>query len=104
MLLNATDGLLLYPQSGTFTRLFMKLEQEATTLCSGSSGVPRHLAERNAKNIRNWVETFSNLSQGADMFISACDYDLEGSLIGYCILKYACGDKDRVAKRMKFSR
>ncbi|PVX25987.1 MAG: DNA topoisomerase I [Candidatus Bathyarchaeum sp.] len=64
---------------------------------------PRHLADRKAKSIRNWVETFSELSCDADKFISACDYDLEGSLIGYCILKYACGDKDVSAKRMKFS-
>ncbi len=64
---------------------------------------PRHLAERGAKAIRNWVETFSKLSHDADKFMSACDYDIEGSLIGYCILKYACGDKDASAKRMKFS-
>ena len=64
---------------------------------------PRHQAERKAKAIRNWVETFSKLSSDADEFMSACDYDIEGSLIGYCILKYACGDKDASAKRMKFS-
>jgi DNA topoisomerase-1 len=64
---------------------------------------PRHLAERKAKAIRNWIETFSKLSHDANEFISACDYDIEGSLIGYCILKYACGDKDPSAKRMKFS-
>ncbi len=64
---------------------------------------PRHLAERGAKAIRNWVETFSKLSKDADDFVSACDYDIEGSLIGYCILKYACGNKEISAKRMKFS-
>ena len=64
---------------------------------------PRHLVERGAKSIRNWVETFSELSQYADEFISACDYDIEGSLIGYYILKYACDNKVASAKRMKFS-
>jgi DNA topoisomerase-1 len=64
---------------------------------------PRHLAERKAKTIRYWVETFTKLSHDADEFISACDYDIEGSLIGYCILKYACGGKETSAKRMKFS-
>jgi len=64
---------------------------------------PRHLAERGAKRIRNWVETFSELSIDADEFVSACDYDVEGSLIGYCILKFACGNKEASAKRMKFS-
>jgi DNA topoisomerase-1 len=65
--------------------------------------VPRHLAERRAKSIRNWIEAFSELSQDADEFISACDYDIEGSLIGYFVLKYACDNNVVSAKRMKFS-
>jgi len=64
---------------------------------------PRHLAERGAKQVRAWIEMFSRLAKDADGFIAACDYDLEGSLIGYCILRYACGNKESVAKRMKFS-
>ncbi|MCW8802188.1 MAG: DNA topoisomerase I [Candidatus Bathyarchaeota archaeon] len=65
--------------------------------------VPRHLVERDKKFLSKWVEAFSNLSQNADEFVSACDYDTEGSLIGYCILKYACDNKEILAKRMKFS-
>lgn len=65
--------------------------------------IPRHLIERKAKSIQNWIEAFSTLSHDADKFISACDYDIEGSLIGYFILKYACGKKEASAKRMKFS-
>ncbi len=64
---------------------------------------PRHLAEKDAKRIGYWIETFSKLSHDADTFVSACDYDIEGSLIGYSILKYACGGKEASAKRMKFS-
>jgi len=64
---------------------------------------PRYVAERGAKQIRAWIEVFSKLARDADQFIGACDYDLEGSLIGYCILKYACGNKEATAKRMKFS-
>ena len=64
---------------------------------------PRHLAEKEAKRIRYWIETFSKLSHDADTFVSACDYDIEGGLIGYFILKYACGGKETSAKRMKFS-
>ncbi len=65
--------------------------------------VPRYLAERGSKNIRAWIEVISELANGAEEFINACDYDLEGSLIGYCVLKYACKDKESTAKRMKFS-
>jgi DNA topoisomerase-1 len=64
---------------------------------------PRYLAEKGAKNIRKWIETISKLSHDANEFISACDYDLEGSLIGYYILKFACDNKENSAKRMKFS-
>ncbi|MEM3725562.1 MAG: DNA topoisomerase I [Candidatus Bathyarchaeia archaeon] len=65
--------------------------------------VPRYVAERGAKQIRTWLETISKLAKDADMFIDACDYDIEGSIIGYCILKYACGNKESVSKRMKYS-
>ncbi|MEM2917304.1 MAG: DNA topoisomerase I [Candidatus Bathyarchaeia archaeon] len=65
--------------------------------------VPRHLAEKGAKEIGTWIETISKLAKEADEFIDACDYDIEGSLIGYCILKYACANKENIAKRMKYS-
>jgi len=65
--------------------------------------VPRHVAERGAKKIRTWLETISKLANKADTFIDACDYDIEGSIIGYCILKYACDNKEKTSKRMKYS-
>jgi DNA topoisomerase-1 len=43
------------------------------------------------------------LAKEADVFVNACDFDIEGSLIGYSILRYACAGADRFAKRMKFS-
>ena len=64
---------------------------------------PRYLAERKAKQTRNWLETISKLAKDADTFIDACDYDIEGSLIGYNILKHACKGKEADAKRMKYS-
>ena len=65
--------------------------------------VPRYAAERGAKQIRVWLGTISKLANDADVFIDACDYDIEGSIIGYCILKYACSNKESVSKRMKYS-
>ena len=64
---------------------------------------PRYAAERGAKQIRTWIETIVKLANDADSFIDACDYDIEGSLIGYCILRHACGDKENISKRMKYS-
>lgn len=65
--------------------------------------VPRYVAEKNARQTRKWIETISKLAGDADMFIDACDYDVEGSIIGYCILKYACNNKENASKRMKYS-
>ena len=65
--------------------------------------VPRYLAERGASKIRLWLKVISHLSENAEAFIDACDFDIEGSIIGYCILKYACGNKQESAKRMKYS-
>jgi len=65
--------------------------------------VPRHVAERKAARIRGWVQTIEKLAKNADIFIDACDYDVEGSIIGYFILKYACGNKEESAQRMKYS-
>jgi DNA topoisomerase-1 len=65
--------------------------------------VPRYLAERGAARIRTWLKVISKLAENADTFIDACDYDIEGSIIGYSILKYACGNKENTAQRMKYS-
>jgi len=65
--------------------------------------VPRYAAEKGAKQTRKWLETISKLSSDADVFIDACDYDVEGSIIGYCLLKYACNNKESTSKRMKYS-
>lgn len=65
--------------------------------------VPRYLAERGAAQIRTWLQAISKLAENADKFIDACDYDIEGSIIGYSILKYACGGKENTAQRMKYS-
>jgi DNA topoisomerase-1 len=65
--------------------------------------VPRYLAERGAARIRTWLKVISKLAENADKFIDACDYDVEGSIIGYSILKYACGNKENLAQRMKYS-
>src|SRR5665647_1037389 len=65
--------------------------------------VPRYQAERRAYRIRVWLKVITQLAKEADGFVDACDFDLEGSIIGYTILKYACGGKETTAKRMKYS-
>ncbi len=65
--------------------------------------VPKYKVERKASGTRVWLQAIRDLAADADEFVDACDFDIEGSIIGYCLLKYACGNKEKVAKRMKFS-
>ena len=64
---------------------------------------PKHLVERRQERQKKWLHAITTVSAQADRFIDACDFDLEGSLIGYMVLKHACHGADRKAQRMKFS-
>ncbi len=65
--------------------------------------VPRYQAERKAARFKTWLKVIADLAEGAEGFVDACDFDVEGSIIGYSILRYACGNKHTTARRMKYS-
>ncbi len=65
--------------------------------------LPKYRMEGKTGNIKLWIEAISRLSERAQEYILATDYDVEGAVIGYNILRYACGRKEREAQRMKFS-
>lgn len=50
---------------------------------------------------KKYFYNIKKLAAGASEFISATDYDLEGSVIAYNVFRFICGVKD--GKRMKFS-
>jgi DNA topoisomerase I len=66
--------------------------------------VPLYGKDKSKRYVKNYIDAIKKFSKDADKFIHACDYDIEGTLIGFNALKYACGD-DSVDKivRMKFS-
>src|SRR5437879_9047793 len=64
---------------------------------------PKHLIDKKSARLARWIQVISSLADKADRFINACDNDVEGSLIGYTILRYACQGADSKAQRMKFS-
>ena len=64
---------------------------------------PVHVAERGRERQERWLNAITEIAKEADGFVNACDFDVEGSLIGYMILKYACSGADATARRMKFS-
>ena len=64
---------------------------------------PSNALEERLSFAKGRIESFRKLSLGAVRFINACDYDVEGETIGFNILRYACGGKEKEALRVKFS-
>ena len=50
---------------------------------------------------KKYFDVLKKLSKLADSFTVACDYDVEGEVIGFNIVRFICRQKD--ANRMKFS-
>ncbi|MFW9805297.1 MAG: DNA topoisomerase I [Candidatus Thorarchaeota archaeon] len=65
--------------------------------------VPRYEVEKKATQTKPIINLIKNLAKEIDSFVVATDYDIEGSLIGYLTLKYACKADPRLAHRMFFS-
>jgi DNA topoisomerase-1 len=57
--------------------------------------------ERGSRHLKKFHDALAALSKLARLYINACDYDIEGSVIGYMIIAML-GDPRR-ARRMKFS-
>ena len=63
--------------------------------------VPSYEADDDAKYTKKFYRVLDDLQKKADTFTLACDYDVEGEVIGYNVLRYICKEPD--AHRMKFS-
>lgn len=62
---------------------------------------PAYEVAKQSAFTRKYLEVLESLGKGAESFVIATDYDVEGELIGLNVLRFACGQKD--ASRMKFS-
>jgi len=66
--------------------------------------VPTYEVNKRAERSRAFADAIRELATDSDDFIEACDFDIEGEVIGFNALKYLCGEKSvKKAKRMKFS-
>lgn len=50
-----------------------------------------------------WIRAIASIATKIDRYVNACDFDIEGSVIGDTVLRYACGGVQTRALRMKFS-
>lgn len=62
---------------------------------------PTYKVAKGLAYIKDYIDTLVALGKKASAFTLACDYDVEGELIGLNALRFACKQKD--AQRMKFS-
>jgi len=66
--------------------------------------VPAYVANKKLSRTKPFIEIIKKLSKNLQGHISACDYDLEGSLIAYMIIQDICTDTElKKTRRMKFS-
>jgi DNA topoisomerase-1 len=66
--------------------------------------VPKYEVEKKkTTQIKPIINLIRRLSKDIDSFVVATDFDIEGSLIGYLTLKYACRTDPKSAYRMFFS-
>ncbi len=64
---------------------------------------PAYEVGSKSEHTKEYLDTLMVLAKKCNMLINACDYDIEGTVIGTNIIKYAKGKLDSNAKRMKFS-
>ncbi|MDP2907818.1 MAG: DNA topoisomerase I, partial [Nanoarchaeota archaeon] len=63
--------------------------------------VPTYESQKGANFIKPYLDTIKKLSKQANEYIIACDWDIEGEVIGYNILHFICKKED--SARMHFS-
>lgn len=64
---------------------------------------PIYRVDKSKAYLRRYIQVLETLSKDASQFYIATDYDLEGELLGYNALRFACNPGGRKVKRMKFS-
>jgi len=62
---------------------------------------PTYEVNKSADFSKKYLDAIKKIAKLADEFTVACDYDIEGEVIGFNIIKIACKKND--AARMKFS-
>lgn len=63
--------------------------------------VPSYKVAKSAYYTKDYISILEKLGEKANEVVVACDYDIEGTLIGYNVYRFAIGNKP--VKRMKFS-
>ncbi len=66
--------------------------------------IPAYEADKRLSRTRNFINVIGRLASSVGGYVSACDYDMEGSLIAYMILLNVCGEESlSLSRRMRYS-
>jgi DNA topoisomerase-1 len=66
--------------------------------------VPAYEADKRLSRTKGFIDVIGRLASGVDGYVSACDYDMEGSLIAYMILLNVCREESlNLSRRMRYS-
>jgi len=66
--------------------------------------VPAYEADKRLSRTKNFIDVIGRLASGVGGYVSACDYDMEGSLIAYMILLNVCVEESlSLSRRMRYS-
>ncbi|MEM4176807.1 MAG: DNA topoisomerase I [Nitrososphaeria archaeon] len=65
--------------------------------------LPLNYIDKNKGSVFDRIKIIEELAKNASEFVNACDYDVEGSTIGFNILRYACKVNSSKTLRAKFS-
>ncbi|MFH1394172.1 MAG: DNA topoisomerase I [Candidatus Micrarchaeota archaeon] len=91
---------LIAPAVGHVYTLVQK-EKSSTYPVFDIEWVPAYQASKDAAYTKPYVTLIEKLAKKSNTFVSACDYDVEGSTIAYNVFRFATKIKD--GRRMKFS-
>jgi DNA topoisomerase I len=67
--------------------------------------VPSYMVSKESDFTKKYLDTIKSLAKECGSFINACDYDVEGEVIGYNVIKHGCGVDPLSGKvgRVKYS-
>ena len=92
------DEVIVAPSVG---HLFTLREKKKSFPSFDLEWAPTYIVDKSARYMKPYADALQKLAKDCDLYVNATDYDIEGHLIGWNIIRFF-GHLDR-AKRMKFS-
>jgi len=99
------DGNFIVPAVGHVFGLSEKTRGNWTYPVFDIGWIESYKVNKGSAFTKRYLDNLKHVSKKCDEFINACDYDIEGEVIGYNIIKHACGSDplSSSTKRMKYS-